>query len=141
MIHPKQLVAITGTNGKTTTTTLVGKLFQAAHRSTIVAGNIGIPLSAVVPRVRPSSTVILETSSYQLENIKIFHPTISAILNITPDHLEHHGTLRAYVNAKARIFENQTSQDVCVLNADDSWCRRLARRCPRGSCFLAGASD
>src|SRR4029077_15738826 len=119
-IHPRRLIAITGTNGKTTTTTLVGKIFQAAHPSTLVAGNIGMPLSAVVSRVHPNSTVVLEVSSYQLENIEKFHPSISSILNITPAHLGHHGSMRAYVDAKARIFENQSSRDVCVLNADDA---------------------
>jgi UDP-N-acetylmuramoylalanine--D-glutamate ligase len=129
-IAPKHLVAITGTNGKTTTTTLVGKLFKAgAAGKTFVGGNIGTPLSAVAGAIRPSSSVVLEVSSYQLEDIERFHPTISAILNVTPDHLEHHGTIAAYAAAKARIFENQTARDVCVLNADDAWCRRLAKRC------------
>jgi UDP-N-acetylmuramoylalanine--D-glutamate ligase len=125
----KEIVAITGTNGKTTTTTLVGEMFRGSGRPTWVAGNIGMPLSAVALRTTPEGIVVLEVSSYQLEDIETFHPTISAILNVTPDHLEHHGTMRAYALAKARIFENQAAQDVCVLNADDVWCRRLARRC------------
>jgi UDP-N-acetylmuramoylalanine--D-glutamate ligase len=129
MIRPKHLVAITGTNGKTTTTTLVGDLFAAAFPSTLVAGNIGTPLSELVPKVEARSAVVLEASSYQLENIETFHPTIAAILNITPDHLEHHGTMRAYADAKARVFANQKRSDTCVLNADDEWCRKLARRC------------
>lgn len=129
LIHPRRIIAITGTNGKTTTTTLVGQLFKAADRSTLVAGNIGTPLSDLVSRVTRRTSVVLEASSYQLENIEHFHPTISAILNITPDHLEHHGTMRAYIDAKARIFRNQTRQDTCVLNADDAACRALARRC------------
>src|ERR1019366_5260368 len=125
----KQLLAITGTNGKTTTTHLVGEFSKALNPSTFVAGNIGTPLSEVALRTTSQSTIVLEVSSYQLEDIDTFHPTISAILNITPDHLEHHGTLRAYVNAKARLFQNQTARDVCVLNADDPWCRRLGKRC------------
>jgi UDP-N-acetylmuramoylalanine--D-glutamate ligase len=125
-----RLVAVTGTNGKTTTTTLIGEFFKKAGRKTFVAGNIGLPLSAVAAKTSPASNVILEVSSYQLENIETFHPFISAILNITPDHLEHHGTMKAYVDAKARIFENQTAKDVCVLNADDAWCRKLAKKCP-----------
>ncbi len=125
----KQLIAITGTNGKTTTTTLVGEFFKASQHKTFVAGNIGTPLSEVALKTTTGSHVILEVSSYQLEDIKTFHPTLSAILNITPDHLEHHGTLKAYASAKARVFENQTPDDVCVLNADDPWCRRLAKRC------------
>jgi UDP-N-acetylmuramoylalanine--D-glutamate ligase len=125
----KHLVAITGTNGKTTTTSLVGEFFKATRKPTFVAGNIGTPLADIALRTSPNSQIVLEVSSYQLENIETFHPTISSILNITPDHLEHHGTMLAYANAKARIFENQTSRDVCVLNADDPWCRRLAKRC------------
>jgi UDP-N-acetylmuramoylalanine--D-glutamate ligase len=73
--------------------------------------------------------VILEVSSYQLEDIHRFHPHISSILNVTPDHLEHHGSMSAYAAAKARIFENQNARDICVLNADDAWCRRLSARC------------
>jgi UDP-N-acetylmuramoylalanine--D-glutamate ligase len=128
IIHPKRLLAITGTNGKTTTTTLVGKLFAAAG-PTLVGGNIGTPLSDLVGKVKKTSTVVLETSSYQLENIERFHPTISSILNITPDHLEHHGTMEAYMAAKGRIFENQTAKDTCVLNADDPACQALGKRC------------
>jgi UDP-N-acetylmuramoylalanine--D-glutamate ligase len=100
-----------------------------------VAGNIGTPLSDLVRKVRKNSSVVLEVSSYQLENIERFHPTISAILNITPDHLEHHGTLAAYASAKARIFENQRGSEICVLNADDSWCQKLSKRC-RASVLL-----
>ena len=137
LICPRRLIAVTGTNGKTTTTTLVGKLFQAVDRSTQVAGNIGTPLSQIVRRVRKNSTLVLEVSSYQLENIERFHPTISVILNITPDHLEHHGTMRAYAAMKARIFENQTASETCVLNADDSRCRALARRCPGRVLFFS----
>ncbi len=135
--HWKGLVAITGTNGKTTTTSLVGALYRASRGPTVVAGNIGTPLSDVARRTTSASTLVLEVSSYQLENIETFHPTISAILNITPDHLEHHGTMRAYAYAKARIFENQTQDDVCVLNADDAWCRRLAKRCPARVFFFS----
>lgn len=132
-----ELIAITGTNGKTTTTTLVGRFFQAARRSTIVAGNIGTPLSEVAHRVHNASVVVLEVSSYQLENIETFHPTISAILNITPDHLEHHGSMQAYAAAKARVFENQTQDDVCVFNADDAWCRRLSKQCRARTFFFS----
>lgn len=128
-VRPRHLIAITGTNGKTTTTALAGEIFKAAGVPTVVAGNIGTPLSAVVSHVNRRSHVVVEVSSYQLENIETFHPTVSAILNITPDHLEHHKTMAAYARAKARIFENQTLQNTCVLNADDVWCRRLARRC------------
>jgi UDP-N-acetylmuramoylalanine--D-glutamate ligase len=123
------LIAITGTNGKTTTTTLVGDIFKAAKRRTFVGGNIGTPLADLALKIPSRSTVVLEMSSYQLEDSHTFHPKISAILNITSDHLEHHGTLAAYTAAKARIFMNQKAQDICVLNADDARCRRLARKC------------
>lgn len=136
-IRPRRIVAVTGTNGKTTTTALMGAIFAAAGGHTLVGGNIGTPLAALVPRVRPSSTVVLELSSYQLEDAPTFHPSISAILNITPDHLEHHGTMRRYAAAKARMFANQTARDVCVLNYDDLPCRRLARRCPARVLFFS----
>ncbi len=135
-IRPKIAIAITGTNGKTTTTTLVGKLFETAGAA-LVAGNIGTPLSACVDRIRSSTSVVLEASSYQLENIVSFHPGMSAILNITPDHLEHHGSMRAYIKAKARIFENQNRSDICVLNADDPNCRALAGECPAKVLFFS----
>jgi UDP-N-acetylmuramoylalanine--D-glutamate ligase len=126
----RNIIAITGTNGKTTTTTLVGKLFKSGGRKTFVGGNIGTPFADFARRTMPSSVVVLETSSYQLEDIQEFHPRISAILNVTPDHLEHHGSMRAYAKAKARIYENQTKKDICVLNADDPVCRRWITSCP-----------
>jgi UDP-N-acetylmuramoylalanine--D-glutamate ligase len=122
------MVAITGTNGKTTTTTLVGDIFKASRFPTLVGGNIGTPLADLIERATPRTRVILELSSYQLEDIETFHPEVSAILNVTPDHLEHHGTMEAYAAAKARIFMNQRPTDVCVLNAEDAWCRRFGRR-------------
>ena len=127
----KRLVAITGTNGKTTVTTLVGEFFKATGRPTFVAGNIGTPLSDVALKNNAKiSTSFSKCRAISWKISRPFHPTISAILNITPDHLEHHGTMKAYAQAKARVFENQTPEDVCVLNADDAWCRRLAKRCP-----------
>jgi UDP-N-acetylmuramoylalanine--D-glutamate ligase len=127
---PGYLAAITGTNGKTTTTTLVGEVFMKARGETFVAGNIGSPLADCAPSVGKGSRVVLEVSSYQLEDSPTMHPQVSAILNITPDHLEHHGTMAAYASAKARIFENQTKKDICVLNHDDAYCRKLAAKCP-----------
>lgn len=126
------LIGITGTNGKTTTTTLVGEIFRQARRLAFVGGNLGTPLADFVRQtpVPPlDRTVVLEVSSYQLEDTHRFHPQVSAILNITPDHLEHHGTMARYAAAKAKIFQNQTARDVAVFNADDAWCRRLATRC------------
>lgn len=127
---PGTLVAITGTNGKTTTTTLTGEIFAAAGRQVIVGGNIGVPLAAVARHFGPKTAVVVEMSSYQLEDSTAFRPDISAILNITPDHLEHHHTMKNYIAAKRRVFEGQTKRGVCVLNFDDPVLRAMERSCP-----------
>jgi UDP-N-acetylmuramoylalanine--D-glutamate ligase len=113
------LVAITGTNGKTTTTALTGEMFRTSGRNTFVAGNIGVPLSSVVTGAGPADIVVAELSSFQLEGTIHFRPDISAILNITPDHLDRHGSMESYKQAKACIFANQTAAEAVVLNADD----------------------
>jgi len=128
-ISPKLVIAITGTNGKTTVTTLIGEIFKNAGFDTIVAGNIGTPLSDFVKKITKESIVVLEVSSYQLENIKKFKPDISCILNITSDHLEHHSSMDEYVKAKKNIFLNQTKSDYCVLNFDDRITRELGNCC------------
>jgi UDP-N-acetylmuramoylalanine--D-glutamate ligase len=127
-----RIVAITGSNGKTTTTTLTGEILAASGFPVAVGGNIGTPAISLVDRTTPGSFVILEVSSFQLETIQTFRPFISAILNITPDHLDRHRTLEAYVDAKSRIFENQKEGDFCVLNADDAAANALTGRvqCP-----------
>ncbi|MDP9160604.1 MAG: UDP-N-acetylmuramoyl-L-alanine--D-glutamate ligase [Acidobacteriota bacterium] len=122
------IIAITGSNGKTTTTTLVGKILKAAGFPVLVGGNIGTPAISLADQTTPKSLVVLEVSSFQLETIQIFRPKIAVILNITPDHLDRHRTLSAYTNAKARIFENQKLEDFTVLNADDPICVQLASR-------------
>ncbi|MDD3214044.1 MAG: UDP-N-acetylmuramoyl-L-alanine--D-glutamate ligase [Eubacteriales bacterium] len=114
-----EILAISGTNGKTTTVTLLGKMFENAGRITHVAGNIGYPLSAVAQVSKKDDIIVVEVSSFQLESIKSFHPTVAALLNITEDHLNRHGTMEQYIRLKQRIFENQTAQDVAVLNMDD----------------------
>ena len=116
---PAPIVAITGTNGKTTTTALTGEIYQAAGKMTSVAGNIGLALSAVAMSDTAFDVVVAELSSFQLEGTITFRPHVSAILNITPDHLDHHGSMEAYREAKAKIFANQTPTDAVVLNADD----------------------
>ena len=113
------MLAISGTNGKTTTTTLLGKIFENAGRITHVAGNIGYPLSAVALESRKEDMTVVEVSSFQLESIKTFHPHVAALLNITEDHLNRHGTMAQYIRLKQRIFENQTANDYAVLNMDD----------------------
>ncbi len=123
---PGSIVAITGSNGKTTTTTLAGEIVAAAGGPTVVGGNIGTPAISLVEGTTSETTMVLEISSFQLETIESFHPKVAVVLNLTPDHLDRHGTFRAYVDAKARIFENQQPTDFAVLNADDSTCTELS---------------
>jgi len=125
---PGPLVAITGSNGKTTTTTLAGEIIAAGGFQTLVGGNIGTPAILLVERATPKSVTVLEVSSFQLETIQTFRPKIAVVLNVTPDHLDRHRTFAAYVDAKARIFENQQADDFAVLNADDLTCLELAAR-------------
>lgn len=122
-------VAITGTNGKTTTTTLVGEIFRNARRSTYVVGNIGVAVISKALDTKEGDWLITETSSFQLQTVKYFKPVVSAILNITPDHLNRHHTMENYGSAKAGVFANQDEQGYCVINYDDEMCRRLAPGC------------
>ncbi len=115
-----RLIGITGSNGKTTTTSLVDHILKGAGYSTILAGNIGTPLIARVDASRDDTITVLELSSFQLELIETFRPNIGVFLNLTADHLDRHHTTGAYGAAKARLFENQTEEDSAVLNADDS---------------------
>jgi UDP-N-acetylmuramoylalanine--D-glutamate ligase len=117
-----KILAITGSNGKTTTTTLVGEILAKSGKKTLVGGNIGTPVISLVSKSTPETNLVLEISSFQLETIEKFRPRIAAILNITPDHLDRHHTFQAYVDAKARIFENQQASDFALLNADDAAC-------------------
>lgn len=112
-------IAVTGTNGKTTTTTLLGELFKASGRGTYVVGNIGDPITKYVDNASEDEVFVTEISSFQLETIHTFRPRAAAILNLTPDHLDRHLTMENYINAKGRIFENQTAADLLVLNGDD----------------------
>ena len=123
---PKTIVAITGSNGKTTTTTLGGEIVAAGGFPVVVGGNIGTPAISLVERTTADTVVVLEVSSFQLETIETFRPKIAVVLNITPDHLDRHRTFAAYADAKARIFENQQADDFAVLNADDPTCLELA---------------
>ncbi|WP_059033225.1 UDP-N-acetylmuramoyl-L-alanine--D-glutamate ligase [Tepidanaerobacter syntrophicus] len=121
------IIAITGTNGKTTTTTLIGEILKNDGKRVAVAGNIGTPLVSEVEKTLENDYLVVEVSSFQLENILYFKPKISIILNITEDHLNRHKTFENYVNIKARIFENQTEEDYTILNYDDAVVRELAR--------------
>src|SRR5271166_2284259 len=131
---PGRMVAITGSNGKTTTTTLAGEIVAAGGSPTVVGVNIGTPAISLVEGATSNTIAVLEISSFQLETIQTFRPRIAVILNITPDHLDRHRTFEAYTNAKARIFENQTAQDFVVLNADDPTAAELANR-PKSQVF------
>lgn len=121
-------LAITGSNGKTTTTSLCGEIFNAAIPHVQVGGNIGVPVIALVDESREDGWSVLEVSSFQLETTFEFHPTIAVILNITPDHLDRHGSLENYIAAKERIFANQGAEDALILNADDDTASRAAAR-------------
>ncbi|MBI4562113.1 MAG: UDP-N-acetylmuramoyl-L-alanine--D-glutamate ligase [Candidatus Rokubacteria bacterium] len=121
-----EVIAITGTNGKTTTTALVGALLREQIRPVLVGGNIGTPLAAHALDFPPGGIVVAEVSSFQLETVETFRPRVAAVLNLTPDHLDRHGSFGAYVAAKARIFENQTERDSAVLNFDDARTAALA---------------
>ena len=114
-----KVIAITGTNGKTTTVSLTGELLQKEGRHVYVGGNIGTAVSSFCAQVLPEDITVLEASSFQLENILHFHPHIAVFLNISPDHLNRHKTMQNYINAKMRIFEKQTEKDFAVLNLDD----------------------
>jgi len=114
------IVAITGTNGKTTTTALTAHVLQGCGKKAVTAGNIGTPLSSLVGNVSDDTIIVAECSSYQLDTTVNFHPRVSMILNITPDHLSYHGTFSQYVDSKWKIVRNQNADDVVILNADDA---------------------
>ena len=121
-------IAITGTNGKTTTSSLVGAILTNAGKITYVAGNIGLPLSAVAPKTTEEDYTVIEVSSFQLEHIDQFHPRGAALLNLTPDHLNRHGTMQAYGMLKEGMLRNQNKVDFFVYNADDAFCVEVASR-------------
>ncbi|NLO20531.1 MAG: UDP-N-acetylmuramoyl-L-alanine--D-glutamate ligase [Syntrophomonadaceae bacterium] len=124
-----ELLAITGTNGKTTTTALLQDIFARAGRNSFSAGNIGIALTTLVDEVE-SAVIAVEVSSFQLETVVDFKPHICGILNITPDHLDRHQTMQAYIEAKAKVFQQQDSEDYAVFNYEDSNLRELGPSCP-----------
>src|SRR5438132_862735 len=134
---PGRIVAITGSNGKTTTTTLTGEILTAGGLPTLVGGNIGTPAISLVERAKPDHIIVLEVSSFQLETIQTFRPKMAVILNITPDHLDRHRTFAAYAGAKGRIFENQQADDFAVLNADDPNCVALAEGIRAHICWIS----
>lgn len=122
-------IAVTGTNGKTTTVSLLYNILKENNKNTFLAGNIGTPLISLWDKTNLNSTVICEVSSYQLETCNLFKPKISAILNLAPDHLKRHKTYENYCKEKLKIFKNQTKNDYCVLNYDDKKLLKLAESC------------
>ena len=129
--------AITGTNGKTTSTTLLGEIMKAAYPHVDVVGNIGSPYTEAAVFQTEETVTVAEISSFQLETIKTFHPKASAITNITPDHLNRHHTMEEYIRVKERICENQTKDDLCVLNYEDEVLRAFSEKCPASVCFFS----
>jgi UDP-N-acetylmuramoylalanine--D-glutamate ligase len=125
---PGPVIAITGSNGKTTTTTLTGEIMAASGFPVLVGGNIGTPAISLAERAKAETVIVLEVSSFQLETIQTFRPKVAVVLNVTPDHLDRHGTFEIYADAKARIFENQQASDFAVLNADDPTCVEMGKR-------------
>ncbi|MCI9276251.1 MAG: UDP-N-acetylmuramoyl-L-alanine--D-glutamate ligase [Lachnospiraceae bacterium] len=136
-----RVAAITGTNGKTTTTTLVGEIMKAqlGADKVFVVGNIGNPYTLECTKTGPDTVTVGEISSFQLETVHDFRPRVSAILNITPDHLNRHHTMEAYVAAKENIAMNQTKDDICVLNHDNAYTREFGARCPARPVYFSSA--
>ncbi len=131
------IIAVTGTNGKTTTTTLIGEMFRKAGFKTAVGGNIGDALSREVRDLLPGNIAVAEISSFQLEGVLEFRPHIAAILNITPDHIDRHRTLENYQATKEKIFARQTSEDFLILNYDDPVVRPMAEKAPSQVFFFS----
>lgn len=123
-----KLAAITGTNGKTTTTALTGEIMKTYYENVFVVGNIGIPYTAMVKETTDDAVTVAEMSSFQLETVACFRPDVSAILNITPDHLNRHHTMENYIDAKFNITSNQTPKDTCVLNYEDEVLRKAGEQ-------------
>ncbi|WP_026654312.1 UDP-N-acetylmuramoyl-L-alanine--D-glutamate ligase [Butyrivibrio sp. AE3003] len=132
-----KLVAITGTNGKTTTTTLVGEIMKAHFKSSYVVGNIGVSYAESALEMKEDTVTVGEISSFQLEAVDNFHAQVSAILNITPDHLNRHHTMECYAEMKQNITNNQTKEDTCVLNYDNPYTREFGEKCPAKVVFFS----
>lgn len=136
-----RVLGITGTNGKTTTTALTGEIMKAYYDSVFVVGNIGMPYTEYVSDMQSDSVTVAEISSFQLETIQHFCPQVSAILNITPDHLNRHHTMECYAETKARIAMNQTGQETCVLNYEDPLLQKLADGIPADIFWFSSARE
>lgn len=141
MVEKGKVVAITGTNGKTTTTTLVGEIMKAhvGEEKTFVVGNIGYPYTMEALKTTEDSMTVGELSSFQLETVQTFHPAVSAILNVTPDHLNRHYTMEAYAEAKERIAMFQTGEETCVLNYENEYTKAFGEKCPARVVYFSSA--
>lgn len=133
------VLAITGTNGKTTTTSLVGQIMQEYLDSVYIVGNIGNPYTEAAPLMTDDTMSVAEISSFQLETIEHFHPKVSAILNITPDHLNRHHTMENYAAAKEAVTKNQTKEDFCILNYENAYTKDFGERCPATVVYFSSA--
>jgi UDP-N-acetylmuramoylalanine--D-glutamate ligase len=136
-----QIIGITGSNGKTTTANLVYEILKEDGREVSLAGNVGVPFSSIAQKISQRGIIVLELSSFQLENIEEFRPKVSAILNITPDHLDRYPDMKNYTDAKLRIFENQNEEDYAVLNWDDPVTSKLAPLSRAKSLFFSTKSE
>jgi len=126
MLCPAEIIAVTGSNGKTTVTTLIGRILEKSGKRVFVCGNIGNPFCGEVKKLRKGDIVVLEVSSFQLETIKSFKPKVAVILNLTPNHLDRYSDMQEYLEAKKRIFMNQRGDDFLVLNSDDPILKSIA---------------
>ncbi|HAH07263.1 MAG TPA: UDP-N-acetylmuramoyl-L-alanine--D-glutamate ligase [Elusimicrobia bacterium] len=131
------VVAVTGTNGKTTVTHMAAALLKAAGRRVHMLGNVGTPVSAGISKVRKGDALVLEVSSYQLEDSRWFRPRAAAILNVTSDHVDHHGSMAAYLAAKARVYRDMLREGTCVFNASDPLAYGLSRDCGTRKLFFS----
>lgn len=136
-----RVLAITGTNGKTTTTALTGEILKAHAESVYVVGNIGLPYTEYVMEMRDDTVTVAEVSSFQLETIHRFCPEVSAILNITPDHLDRHHTMECYAETKARIAMNQSAGQICVLNYEDERLREMSGQIAADICWFSSSRE
>ncbi len=134
-----RVIAITGTNGKTTTTSLVGQIMQEYYDSVYIVGNIGNPYTDAAPFMKDDTVSVAEISSFQLETIDKFHPQVSAILNVTPDHLNRHYTMENYAAAKEAVTKNQNKSDFCVLNYENEYTKAFAEKCPANVVWFSSA--
>lgn len=128
LLSPSPIIGITGSNGKTTTTTWIGQMLEAAQLKPIVAGNIGTPLCEAAQEAAGDEWIVAELSSFQLKGTNAFRPRVSVLLNVVETHLDYHGGMEDYVESKAKLFANQTEHDIAIVNADDAVCQQLLAR-------------